>query len=85
MRGPARARLSPPSPPSPTTLSFFPPPPTPTHPPPPPSPLSPLSQNRHSGSTSIAQWNLDMSDLLNTFSIGTSARLHQATVMRGSR
>lgn len=33
----------------------------------------------------MAQKNLDSRLLLNTFSMGTSWRLHQATVMRGSR
>ena len=46
---------------------------------------SPLYQNTNFGSQSIAQWNLDISDRLNTFSIGTSLRLHHAIVIRGSR
>ena len=42
------------------------------------------AQNLNPLSTSMAQWNLFSKLLLNTFSMGTSLRLHQAMVMRGS-
>jgi len=42
------------------------------------------SLNSHSGGTAIAQLNLSRRVFENTFSMGTSLRLHQATEMRGS-
>lgn len=44
-----------------------------------------VTQKRKSGSMSMAQRNLTRRALLNTLSIGTSLRLHHATVIRGSR
>ncbi len=41
-------------------------------------------QNLNSGSTVMAQRNLTSSDLLKTFSRGTSLRLHHEMVIRGS-
>ena len=43
------------------------------------------TQNLKSGSTSIAQKNFVTNVLLNIFSMGTSFRLHHATVIRGSK
>lgn len=42
-------------------------------------------QNLKSGSTLIAQKNFVINVLLNIFSMGTSFRLHHATVIRGSK
>lgn len=42
------------------------------------------SQNWKSGSTSMAQANFASNDLLKIFSMGTSCRLHHATVILGS-
>ena len=48
-------------------------------------PIMPISAlNSHAGGTAIAQLNLSRRVFENTFSMGTSFRLHQATEIRGS-